>query len=131
MNFSIKKNSTLPILKYPLSQHIREKYDIADNMFENIAVTFSMVDAETGRYVIANTAGNLNINENTNVNIGDDKYELTFKFKESHTSKSGRYYAEFVIDFLSPEAGCGKLKLPIDGAINVMINDSNTKTTVI
>ena len=63
-NFFIKKDSTLPVLKYPLTQHTREQYDITDDMLENVAVTFSIIEADSGNYRIANVAGNLVVNNN-------------------------------------------------------------------
>jgi hypothetical protein len=132
-NFFIKKDSTLPVLKYPLIQQVREQYDISDEMLENVAVTFSMIDAETGLYRIANVAGNLVIN-NDRVNFPDEEqYTLTYKFKLPQTAKAGRYLGEFVIDFIpiGDGGGCGKIKLPIEGYINIIISDSVTKTTVV
>jgi len=128
-NFFIKKDSTLPILKYPLTQHILEKYDITPDMLENVAVTFSMIDANTGRFKIANVAGEFVIN-NDRVNYPDEtKYTLTYKFKLSDTSKSGRFLGEFKLDFLGEN--CGKITLPTQNQINIIISDGITKTTVI
>ena len=130
-NFFIKKDSTLPLLKYPLTQHIMEQYDITEDMLENVAITFSMIDADTGLYRVANVAGSLVVNNNRAEYPDEVKYTLTFKFKLHQTRKAGRYQAEFVIDFLDSETGCGKIKLPIEGYLNVIISDSIGKTTVI
>lgn len=128
-NFFIKKDSTLPNLKFPLTQHTLEQYDITDVMLENCAVTFSMIDANTGLYRIANVAANLVIN-NDRVNFPDEtQYTLSYRFKLLQTSKTGRYYGEFVVDFLGEN--CGKITLPTQGQINIIISDSITKTTVI
>jgi hypothetical protein len=130
-NFFIKKNSTYPILKYPLIQKLREQYDITDSMLEDCAVTFSMFSDDTGLYKIANSAGNLLINYDLINNPDEEKYTLTYKFNLSNTSKCGNYKGEFVIDFLSEEFACFKLKLPINSYINIIVSDSITKTTVI
>lgn len=128
-NFFIKKDSTLPELKYPLIQQLREQYDITDDMLENVAVTFSMIDADTGRYRIANVPANLVVN-NDRVNFPDEeKYTITYRFKLKQTSKSGRFYGEFKLDFLGEN--CGKITLPTQGQINIIISDGITKTTVI
>lgn len=128
-NFFIKKDSTYPELKYPLIQKIREQYDISDNMLENVAITFSMIDAETGIYRIANVPANLVIN-NDRVNYPDEEqYTLTYRFKLKDTKKAGRFYGEFKIDALGEE--CFKLTLPVNTYINIIISDSITKTTVI
>lgn len=130
-NFYIKKNSTFPELKFPLFQFIMERFDITDDMMESIAVTFSMIEAKTGYYKIANSAANLKVNKNLEDNPDDEKYSLTYRFTESQTSRTGNFLGEFVVDFLNPEIGCGKIKLPINGYINIIISDSITKTTVI
>jgi hypothetical protein len=130
-NFFIKKNSTLPEIKYPLIQHILQQYDITEDMLDNVCVTFSMVDADTGLYRVANAAANLLISDNRPEFPDETKYTLSYRFKLKDTRKSGRFLGEFVIDFLDNEAGCGKIKFPIHGKINIVIDDSITKTTVI
>jgi len=130
-NFFIKKDSTLPVLKYPLTQHTMEQYDITPDMLENVAVIFSMIDADTGLYRIANVAGNLVINNNRPEYPDEVQYTLTYKFKLSQTRKAGRFLGNFTLDFLDPETGCGKIGLPVNGFINIIISDSLTKTTVV
>lgn len=130
MNFFIKKDSTLPELKYPLTQKIREEYDITDDMLENIAVTFSMIDADTGLYKIANVPASIVFNTDRPQYPDELLHTLVYRFKLPQTSKAGRFYGEFKIDILGPE-NCGKITLPNDDEINIIISDSITKTTVI
>lgn len=127
--FFIKKNSTLPKLKFALSEYMMLRYDISADMLENCAVTFSMQDAETGNYRIANKAADLIVNTDFVENPDDDKYNLVYKFSLADTSKAGQYIGSFVIDFLGEN--CGKIKFPISGDIEIVIQDSMTKTTVI
>lgn len=129
-NFFIKKGSTLPELKYPITQHVMEQYGITDEMFENVAVTFSMIDSETGLFRVANVAANLVINIDRINSPSEEKYILDYKFKEFQTTKVGRYLGTFIIDFLGDE-GCGKIELPVSGHINIIISDGITKTSVI
>ena len=129
-NFFIKKDSTLPELKYPLIQRVREKYDISDVMLENVAVTFSMMDADTGLYRIANVPASLVINTDRPDYPDEVKYTLVYRFKLKDTKIAGRYLGEFKLDFLG-DGGCGKITLPTEGQINILISDSLTKTTVI
>jgi hypothetical protein len=128
-NFFIKKDSTLPELTYPLTQHTMEQYNITPDMLNNVAVTFSMMDADTGLMRIANVPANLVINRNRPEFPDEIEYTLMYRFKLSQTSKSGRFYGEFKLDFLGEN--CGKLTLPVDNQINIIISDSFTKTTVI
>lgn len=129
-NFFIKKNSTLPELKFPLVQRLREKYDLTDEMMENVAVTFSMMDADSGVYHIANVPATLVVNNDRPSHPDEIKYTLIYRFKLKDTKKTGRFLGDFKIDFLG-EGNCGKITLPTEGYINIIISDSLTKTTVI
>ena len=129
MNFFIKKDSTLPDLIYPLTQKIRQEYQITDDMLENVAVTFSMIDADTGLYSIANVPASIDFKRLRPQYPDDFIYALIYRFKLYQTSKPGRYNGEFKLDFMGE--GCGKLTLPVDDVINIQISDSITKTTVI
>lgn len=129
-NFFIKKDSTLPELKYPLIQKVREKYDITDDMLENVAITFSMIDADTGLYRIANVPASLVINTNRPEYSDEIKYTLVYRFKLKDTRVTGRFLGEFKLDFIG-EGLCGKITLPTEGQINILISDSLTKTTII
>ncbi len=128
-NFFIKKDSTLPELKYPLTQHTMEQYDITADMLENVAVTFSMIEANTGIYRIANVGANLVVNNNRPEYPDEVQYTLTYRFKLLQTARTGRYYGEFKLDFLGEN--CGKITLPTQNQINIQISDSITKTTVV
>ena len=130
-NFFIKKDSTLPELKYPLIQQVREKYGITDDMLENCAVTFSMIDASNGLYRIANVPANLVINYERLNKPYEEKYTLVYRFILRNTKISGRFLGEFKIDFLGEQIGCGKITLPVETKINIIISDTITKTTVI
>jgi hypothetical protein len=130
MTFFIKKNSSLPLLTYELTDNILNKYNITDDMLENCAITFSMINNETGIYKIANVPAVLNI-ETPNSNFTEfKKYTLIYQFKTKDTSKVGNYESEFVIDFMS-DCNFGKLKLPVDDKIIVVVSDTITKTDVI
>jgi hypothetical protein len=130
-NFFIKKDSTLPELKYPLIQQVMEMYNITDDMLENVAVTFSMIDAQTGLYRIANAPASLVISNDRPDSPAEEKYTFIYRFTLRNTKKAGRFLGEFKIDFLGDQIGCGKITLPVDAQINILISDSITKTTVI
>lgn len=127
--FYLKKDSESSVIKYPITQQIKDRYDITDDMLESVAITFSMVDSNTGRFRIANESGYIVVNSDLEPTLS--KYELGFKFNKKHTFKTGRYLGEFVLDFLNPEYGCGSIKLPNVGYLDIIITDSLTKTTVI
>lgn len=130
MNFFIKRNSTLPLLIFPITDKLISELNLEDEMFSNVAITFSMINAETNAYKIANRSGDLFINSDISLHPNLPKFSLVYKFTEKNTSSSGLYLGEFVIDFLDNKH-LGKIKLPIDTKINIVINDTITKTTVI
>lgn len=129
-NFFIKKDSTLPELVYPLIQHTLEQYNITDDMLNNVAVTFSMINADTGIYQIANVPASIDFKLLRPQYPDNFIYALVYRFRLKDTKKPGRYYGEFCLDFLQP-ISCGKIKLPVNDVINIIISDSITKTTVI
>lgn len=128
-NFFIKKNSTLPELIVPLSQKFMEYYQITPDMLENVAVTFSMINSQTGIYTIANVPANLIVDTLRPQYPNDLIYGLSYRFKLSQTKKVGNYLGEFKLDFLG--SNCGKITVPDDQMINIIISDTITKTTVI
>jgi hypothetical protein len=128
--FFIKKNSTLPKLKFALSEQLLLRYDITEEMLENCAVTFSMQDAENGVYKIANKAADLLVNTDFANNPDECKYNLAYKFSLAETTKPGIYAGEFKVDFLG-ENQCGKITFPVTDKITIVIQDSSTKTSVI
>lgn len=128
--FHIGKDSTLPELKYPLIDKIREMYDISDDMLDNVAITFSMIDVDTGLYRIANEPASLVINKDRQQFPDEIKYTLVYRFTLKDTRKAGNYLGEFVLDIMGGEY-CGKIKFPINGYIDIHISDSITKTTII
>jgi len=127
-DFFIKKDSTLPEIKYEMDYFTMEKYNITPDMLENCAVTFSMID-DQGLYRIANSEAKLEIFNDDVINRIRTKYILTYHFKRLNTKKAGIFQGEFVIDFLGDN--CGKIKFPIDRTIPIIISDTITKTDVI
>ena len=130
MIFFIKKNSSLPLLIYELNDNILNNYNITNDMLENCAVTFSMINSETGIYKVANVPATLNIETPNSNFIEFKKYNLYYQFRTKDTNKVGNFEAEFVIDFLQ-DCQIGKLKLPVNDKIIVVVSDTITKTDVI
>jgi len=130
MDFFIKQNSTLPILRLSIKPKVIERFRITKEMFENVAITFSMYNYSSNVYLIANKPADIEINQDRLERGGADFFILIHKFTEKQTKTPGIYVGEFVIDFLG-EDGCGKLKLPISENLNIFIQPSITKTTVI
>ena len=127
--FFIKKDSTLPELKFGVNQRIMEKYDITADMLDNCAVTFSMIEKNSGLFRIANVEAKLVISNDRPLFPDEVTYTLAYKFKRHDTRRAGRFLGEFKVDFLGDN--CGKITFPIDTQLPIMISDSITKTDVI
>ena len=122
----IRKNSQLPILQMKVINDGRNDYKKIFEELENAAITFSMLNVETGRYKVFNQPGLLIPVENEDCIYNQQEYYLGYKFKKNEVSLAGVYKGEFKIDTFSD--GCS-LILPIyeDLFINVMDSFVNSK----
>lgn len=127
--FFIKKNSTLPLLKYPLTDFLMEKYSVTEDMLQDCAITFSMYDIENDVYRIANKSALLLISTDRQEHPDQEKYTLAYKFSLHDTSKAGNFEGEFKVDFLGDH--CGKITFPTAEKISISIQSSITKTKLI
>lgn len=126
-NFFIRKNSELPILKMKVINDGRSDYKkIFDNL-ENAAVTFSMVDSETGKPKVFNKQAFI-IPVIKDICKEDEEYYIGYKFSEKEVNRVGTYKAEFKIDFL--DDGCS-LIVPIREDLFVNVTDSFTNSKIV
>jgi hypothetical protein len=128
MNFYIKKDSTLPTLKYSLDQEFLDKYGLADEDMNDAAVTFSMYNVDTEEYHIANVSGQIKY-RNDNDYLAVPKYSIEYEFKLGDTAVVGNYYGEFKLDFLNVNFPM-KISIPNSGYIDMTVFDSLTKTSL-
>lgn len=135
MKFYINQYATLPVLAVTPVYDTRIEADNINEMLEKSAITFTMVDSK-GKLVVAHKNASLysNIGCNKNINL-DDNYVIYYKFTEKETSKPGVYKGQFKIDFFndsnSTEVSRGGLILPLKEELEIIINPSNIKTTII
>lgn len=118
MEFSINKNSTLPVLKLELIQDGRNDFQKFHEKVQNANIYFTMTDVITGVKRIAKKPTGIEQVEPTNC-VGDEFY-LTYQFTERDSSVSGRYVGQFEIDFLD---GTGTLIAPIRETLYVNVLD--------
>lgn len=133
MNFFIRKNSTLPILKMKLVQDGRNDFRHFWRMMENSTITFSMKNSKNGVYKVANEAGFLIAAPSINGNA-DQGYFIGYQFNTEDTNETGVFMGEFNITFLDMEnnnSEIGDLKVPIREDLYIHILDSFTFSEVI
>jgi hypothetical protein len=126
-HFFIKKNSTLPILKMKVVNDGRYDYkDIFDRL-ENAAITFSMVDTETGHPRIHCKQGLL-LPVDKIACPEEEEFYIGYQFTTKDTKKVGCYKAEFKIDFLDDGAS---LIVPIREELFVNVVDSVVDSKIV
>jgi len=128
-NFYIKRDSTLPTLKFPIDQEFLDKFGILNEDMNNAAVTFSMYNIDTDEYHIANVGGRIKYRNDALYSAIAPKYSLEYDFKLSDTSVTGNYYGEFKLDLLNSENPM-KITIPNTGVMSITITDTITKTSL-
>ena len=117
MEFNIKRNSTLPVLKMAVVKDGRGEDKDFINFIETSTLFFSMVDVNTGVGKIhmepAGFVEKTFIDPNT-----PSEYYIYFKFQNKHINKVGRFEGQFTIKNES-----GTLILPIREQLFVNIID--------
>jgi len=118
MEFFIKKNATLPVLKMQVVKDGRSDYNNMMNLIEDSAIFFSMVDTENGiPKIITRPAGFVNkVFENPDT---EPEYYVYYQFTSNDTRKIGRYEGQFL--FRNDQ---GVLILPIREKLYINIQES-------
>lgn len=124
MEFNIKQNGTLPLLKMQVVDDGRGEIDSFMSFIESSTIYFSMIDNETGSYRIhlepAGFVEKTQIEPNAKV-----EYYIYYKFPKKYTSKVGRYEGEFVLKNTE-----GTLILPIREKLYINISESYTSDEI-
>ena len=117
MEFYIKKNATLPVLKMQVVKDGRSGYLQLMQDLEVSIIFFTMVEVETGIPKIVSAPAeivNLILPEGS-----DPEYYIYFKFTARDTNTPGRYQGQFLI-----KNDEGNLILPIREELYINIQDS-------
>ena len=122
MEFSINKNSTLPVLKLELIQDGRNDFQKFHEKVQNAKIYFSMTDVITGVKRIAKKETGIQQVEPVNC-VGDEFY-LIYQFTERDTAVAGRYVGQFEIEFLDDS---GTLIVPIREELFINILERTIK----
>ena len=121
MEFFIKKNATLPILKMQVVKDGRSGYQELMDSLETSSIYFSMTDSSTGiPKIIDAPCGIVPLDLPSGASV---EYYIYFQFTQRDTNTVGRYKGEF---FLNNDEG--KLILPIREDLYINIQDSFTST---
>jgi hypothetical protein len=118
MNFYIKKNSTLPVIKLEVVKNGRNDYNNFMDMIEVSSIFFSMVDVETGIPKITSRPGGFVEKTSIDPNA-EPEYYIYYQFTSKDTNRVGRYEGEFML-----RNSDGVLILPIREKLNINVQES-------
>ena len=118
MEFFIKRNATLPLLKMQVVKDGRSDYNKMFDMIEESAIFFSMIDTDTGIPRI-NTRPAGFVNKKLLDPNATPEYYVYYQFSGNDTSKTGRYEGQFLL-----RNDDGVLILPIREKLYINIQES-------
>ena len=96
MEFNIRKNATLPVLKMQVVDDGRGGIDSFTNFIETSALYFSMMDVDTGSYKIYMSPASF-VEKTFEEPNAKTEYYIYYKFTLFDTNKVGRYEGEFLL----------------------------------
>ena len=118
MDFFIKKNATLPVLKLQVVKDGRSDYNKFMDMIEESSIFFSMVDVETGIPKISSRPAGFVEKTFVDLNAGPEYY-IYYQFTPRDTNRVGRYAGQFML-----RNSDGVLILPIREDLFINVQDS-------
>ena len=96
MEFFIKKNATLPILKLQVVKDGRSDYNSFMDMIEESSIFFSMTNVETGIPKISTSSAGFVEKVLLDPNA-EPEYYIYYQFTAMDTDTPGRYQGQFLI----------------------------------
>lgn len=118
MDFYIKKNATLPLLKMQVVKDGRSEYQQFMDSLETATITFTMINSATGIPKIVAKPCYITPLINLDVNALPEYY-VYYRFTERDTNQVGTYTGQFLI-----HNDTGDLILPIREELNIYIQES-------
>ena len=119
MEFFIKKNSTLPVLKVQIFKDTRNNFLQFDNGLSGATITFSMYDEINNVYKITDSPASLELVPDSN----PPAFFVVYQFNKTQTKKSGSYIGEFKITQSTHES-----ILPIREKLYINVTESFVDT---
>ena len=118
MEFFIKKNATLPLLKLQVVKDGRSDYNNFMKLIEVASLYFSMVDTETGIPKFTSRPAGI-VEKTFDDPNAETEYYIYYQFSSNDTKDEGRYEGQFMI-----RSSEGVLILPIREKLFINIQDS-------
>jgi hypothetical protein len=118
MEFFIKRNATLPVLKLQVVKDGRSDYNNFMELLETSSIFFSMVNSDTGiPKIMSKPAGFV---EKTFIDPNaEPEYYIYYQFTNTDTNLNGKYEGQFLV-----KTDDGNLILPIREKLFIYVQDS-------
>jgi hypothetical protein len=127
MEFYIKKNATLPLLKMQVVRDGRSEYQTFVDSLGDATIFFTMINEASGIPKIVSKPAYITEVVNDDPNALPEYY-VYFRFTERDTNTPGRYQGQFLIQSDKPCANqsveIGTLILPIREELYINVQDS-------
>ena len=118
MDWFIKKNATLPVLKLQVVKDGRSDYNESMKAIELSSIFFSMVDVETGLIKINSKLAGFVEKTLLDPNA-EPEYYIYYQFTSTDTNRVGRYEGQFLI-----KNDDGNLIVPIREQLFINVQES-------
>ena len=118
MEFFIKKNATLPLLKLQVVKDGRSDYNNFMELLETSTIFFSMVNSETGIPKIISRPGGF-VEKTFDDPNAEPEYYIYYQFTKQDTSIEGRYEGQFLVKTFD-----GNVILPVREKLYIYVQES-------
>lgn len=118
MEFFIKKNATLPVLKLQVVKDGRSDYNNFMELLETSTIFFSMINTDNGVYKITSKPAGFVEKTFTDPNA-EPEYYIYYQFTNTDTNTVGKFEGQFLI-----KSDDGNLILPIREKLFIYVQDS-------
>jgi len=124
MDFYIRQDSLLPILRMELIEDGRHSYNKFHELIQNSSITFTMVNKETGVTKIAKAPAYIKAREDGGC---VEQYVICYNWKKRDTKEKGNYVGQFNIEFGEVKNDSytyptGNLIMPVREDLNITIS---------
>ena len=125
MDFYIKKNATLPLLKMQVVRDGRSEYQSFMDSLADATISFTMINEATGIPKIVSKPAYIVELTGLDVNASPEYY-VYYRFTQRDTNTVGRYVGQFLIKYNSNLLGApvGNLIVPLRDELYINVQDS-------
>jgi len=125
MDFYIKKNATLPLLKMQVVRDGRSEYQSFMDSLADATISFTMINEATGIPKIVSKPAYIVELTGLDVNASPEYY-VYYRFTQRDTNTVGRYVGQFLIKYNTNLLGTpvGNLIVPLRDELYINVQES-------